>query len=491
MPEIRTYLQPVLHGAFHGFPVTRTVDDFDPYQRWMIERMVVMAKVLIAAFMGSGKTAAALRAFWEIRQHDPTCRALVVAPYEVARNTWPDEIMQWDFARSLTYSVAMGDVARRVQAVANKVDLTFINRENYGWLVQHMDKHHPGEWPWKILIYDEASRLKSGREHTDLGNLTEFGWLRQTEHRFQRIWELSGTPSSNGWMDLWGPIYLLDRGERLGRTLAAFRKRWFRHDGYTNKYEPHDFAEQDFRERLGDIMFCLREEDYINLPPLVLRDRFVPLSASDMKAYRAFERTLIFEEFDIEAANSAVLVNKLLQFANGSVYAQQDEMDEGPPIAMKVHDAKLHELDSILHETGGKPVLIMYSYKFDLWEITKKFPFVRVFGKTNTDLEDWNAGRIRAMAMHPASAGHGLNFQHGGHIAVWYGLNWSLELYQQAMKRLHRRGQEADRVFVYRILARDTMDEEVAWRLEDKGATQDRILDAFRVRVEQVMRMAA
>jgi len=485
MPGVRTYLQPRVHEAIYGFNVTRTIGDLDDYQHWMTKAILDHPAVMIAAFMGAGKTASAILAVYRMLQHYQV-KTLVIAPLEVAKNTWPDEFLEWDFARDMTYSVIIGDAARRAAAVRSDADVHIINRENIGWLVKHCDGVLGGYWPWNVLIYDEASRLKSGSDRTKNGNYTEFGWVKYIANRFWKKVELSGTPSPNGLIDLWGPMFVLDHGQRLGKNVTAYRDRWFKHNSYTNRYEPHDHSFEEITGRLKDIMFYLREDDHITLPPFVIQDRFVRLDDDIMAKYRAFKSTLVFEEFDIEAANNAVLVNKLLQFANGSVYDERDELDTGPPEALKVHNQKLHELDSILNEVGGRPVLIMYSYKFDLWEIRKKYPWMRVFGESNSDLADWNAGKIRAMLMHPASAAHGLNFQYGGNIAVWYGLNWSLELYLQAMRRIRRRGQKSDRVWIYRILARDTEDERVSRVLAEKDIVQDSILEEFHVSVERI-----
>lgn len=495
MPE-RRYWQPDVVEFVYGFERTLTTDDFDDYQWKMIELLLDHPALILGAFMGSGKTGCALYAAWKLIKAGAINKALVVAPLAVARDTWPEEILTWDFARELSYSVVVGSAEERLAALRQQADIHIVNRENYRWLLTTVGLRR---WPWDLLIYDEISRLKGGKRRRpktrnaegrkESGRLSEFGVLVRSREKFSRVWGLTGTPASNGIIDLWGPVFLLDNGLRLGSTRTKFLNRWFYTNPYSHKSIPHDHSEGEILDRIKDVMYCFDENEYSDLPPLVKRDRWVDLEPKHMQMYRRFERTLLLDEFDIEAVNSGVLANKLLQFANGSVYSDEDD-PEAPydkkkrPKAEHVHDRKLHELESVFSESGGRSVLIAYSYRFDLYAIKKRFPWVRVYGETNHDVRDWNAGKLRAMVMHPASAGHGLNLQWGSNIMCWFGLNWSLELYQQFNKRLHRRGQE-DRVWMYRILARGTKDGVVADALEEKGATQNRIVDAFRVSLKE------
>ena len=347
------------------------------------------------------------------------------------------------------------------------------------------------------MIYDEITRLKSGRLRSPgkkkgaANTGAEFRHLVQSRHKYKYVWGLTGTPATEGLTDLWGPIYLLDRGERLGSTRTKFLDRWFSYNQYKYKHIPFGHSEEEILDRIKDVMFCFKEEDYLELPPLVVKDRWVTLDPKHMDMYRKFKRTFVLNELDIEAINSAVLVNKLCQFANGSVYSNVDENEDpedhrsSKPEAKYVHDRKLSELESVFAESGGQPILIAYTYKFDVYAIKKRFPWVRVYGETPYDLEHWNRGKLRALVLHPASAGHGLNFQAGGHIAVLYGLCSSLELYSQLIKRIHRRGQKSDHVRLYRLLARGTHDGEVANALAEKGVTQERIVDRLKVSLEQ------
>lgn len=508
MKTVRTYYQADVVEVLDGLPPALTYENFEPYQRWMTDLMQRHDAVLMGAFMGSGKTATTLHAFTQCRARGEVTKGLVIAPLNVAKDTWPDEMLVWDFARNLTFSVIVGNAEERTAALQQDADIYFINRENLRWLYEKVGMRG---WKWDCLIYDEASRLAEGDKRTKptkrkdgsvgRSRLSEFGYLKKVRHRFKKVWELSGTPAPRGLVGLWGPIYILDGGNRLGSSKTAFHERWFRYNSYTYSHEPFDHSEAEITERLKDIMFCLNEEDYLDLPPVKTVDRFVTLDPKHMKQYRDFERTLALDEYNVEAATNGVLTNKLLQFANGSIYAEEDgDPSEAPDLKTKavakhIHNQKLDALGSIFQEAAGRSVLIAYSFKFDVQAIVKRYPFVRVYGSTPNDLQDWNRGKLRAMILHPASAGHGLNFQKGGNIAVWYGLNWSLELYQQFNKRLARRGQEADTVWLYRILARGTMDERTAQRLIEKGATQDRITDEFRVRAAQIrdwtQRMAA
>lgn len=490
MSERRQYLHADFVEILEGFDRTLTEDDFEPYQQWMLDLLLEKKHVLLGAFMGSGKTGVCLCAARKLLDAGEAKRVLVVAPLAVARDTWPDEIMAWDFARRFEFSVIVGSEEEREAARLRDCELHIVNRENFRWLYNRWGYR---SWPYDLLIYDEASRMKGGSAKTKPAQRkdgsvsqprrSEFGYLCHVRPKLKRVWELSGTPAPNGLEDLWGPIYLLDGGKRLGSAKYKFEQRWFERDKYTMRLTPHEHSHDEIMGRIKDVFFALKEEDYIELPDLVVRDRYVRLSDKHMRMYKEFERTLALEQYDIEAVNNGVLCNKLLQFANGSVYNEDGEDKH-------VHDRKLEELESIVAESGGRPLLIAYSYRFDLKAIKKKFPRFRIFGEGKDDLRDWNRGRLPGMILHPASAAHGLNFQHGGNIAVWYGLNWSLELYQQFIKRLHRRGQKAERVFMYRILAKATNDERVARLLSQKDTSQERITDSVRVRLDEIREAA-
>jgi Ruegeria phage superfamily II DNA/RNA helicase len=460
-----------------------TESNFEDYQHYMARLVYEKPWVYLAADMGLGKTAAVLKAVRRLLDEGVVRKVLIVAPLRVCENTWPEEIAKWDFAQALTYSLVIGTEEERNAARLEDTELHIINPANVVWLWKAWGARN---WPYDMLVYDEASRLKGGHKMTKpverkdgsvgVKRLSEFGVLSRVRFYFRKVVEMSGTPSPNGLQDLWGPMYVLDQGQRLGTTKTAFMQRWFAVNRYDYSITAHSHSFDEITGRIKDVMVSLREEDYLKLPPLIPNPIYVTLPPSVMARYREFERTMVDKEFDLEAVNGGVLTNKLLQFANGSMYVDDET-------AKPVHDLKLQALESVVEEACGEPMLIAYSFKFDLERIKKRFPKFRVFGESKSDKADWDAGRIPGLIIHPASAGHGLNFQYGGHIAVWYGLNWSLELYRQFIKRLHRRGQKRDHVMMHYILAKGTVDSDVLGVLQNKGATQDAITNAVRVRL--------
>lgn len=487
-------------------PEILDVEDFRPYQIWMANKAVELPRLLLGAEMGLGKTGSTLYATTRLLDAGEVRRVLIVAPLKVAEETWPAEIAKWRFARHLSYCVVTGTEQERLAALAQDrtVQITIINRENIKWLRKAL----PGRrWDFDMIIYDEASRLKSGRKKTQptvrkdgtVGTpaLTELGVFQQVRFKTKRVIELSGTPSPNGIIDLWGPMYLLDEGKRLGSSITAYRQRWFTENTRSKKFEPHEHSEKEVMDRIADVFFSLREEDYLKLPPLVPVDHYVTLPPKVMARYKSLEKEMALDVVNragerevIEAVNNGVLAGKLLQFANGSLYLG-DKYDEEtdqmlPKESVKVHELKLEKLDSIVEEAMGKPMLVAYSFKFDKEAIRNRYPFCRVYGESQHDMRDWNAGKIRMLLTHPLSAGHGLNFQRGSNIQVWYGLTHSLELYRQFIKRLHRSGQKAERVFLHRIMTKGTLDEELLPLLVQRGMTQDRISDRVRVRLERL-----
>lgn len=468
-----------------------TEQNLRKYQRWMSDTICEKPGVYLGADMGLGKTGSVLHAFVRSQNAGIVKHGLIIAPLYVAEETWTEEIAKWEFARHLKYRVVTGTEAERRAALRlGPGDLTIINRENLLWLLRTLGLKR---WCFDFIAYDEASRLKRGMTRTKANKrkdgteskprLTELGILDAVRFKTKKIVELSGTPAPNGLIDLYGPIYAIDRGQRLGTSMTAYKRRWFIEDKYTNKVEPRVGALEDITRALDGVFYSLRSEDYLDLPPLIEVDRPVTLNAREKALYKELERESAIEVEGrwgdpewIEAVNGGVLIGKLLQMANGSVYGE-DGTDH------PIHSKKLDALESIVEEAGGKPLLVAYSFKFDKDAILKRFPQARVFGEGENDKRMWNAGKIPMMLMHPASAGHGLNFQKGSNIAVWYGLTWSLELYQQFIKRLWRSGQTESRVFLYRILANGTADWDVLRALTAKGATQDAITETVRVRL--------
>lgn len=462
--------------------------DFRPYQDDMVETMVRIPAGLYGAHPGLGKTGAVLKALTILFARGEISKVLIVAPVHVANLTWPDEIATWTFSRHLRYSVITGTSQERLESLAIDAPIHIINRENLVWLKAQLGVRN---WKYDCLVYDEASRLKGGSKRTS-GNarkdgtmsrraISEFGTLAQMRYSFKRVIELSGTPASNGLVDLWGPLFLIDKGSRLGTSKDAFLKRWFTVDKYTRRVTPHAHSFDEIMGRIKEVFFSLSEADYLTLPPLVEVDHFVTLPPKARSLYDRFQRDCVLEEFDLEAVNGGVLTNKLLQMANGSFY-----LPDGS--SQFLHDAKLDVLDSIVQEACGVPVLCAYSFKSDVPRIKKRFPKMRVFGDSASDKRDWDSGRIPLMLLHPGSAGHGLNLQHSGNIMVWFGLNWSLELTQQFIKRVHRSGQKADKVCLHWILARDTVDLSVRRTLNRKDVTQEAIMDAVKMEVKKAKR---
>lgn len=514
------------------------------YQHFMAGKIEEEDILFLAAEMGLGKTVAVLTAIARMKAKGtlPPGPVLIIAPLLVAQETWPLEIEKWEHTKHLSYVLiraedgdddvvaACNEAARGARALArieghmsatvarlaNKfgtkerakvkdrirrekmmvdADIHIINRELIPWL----KKAWRGAWPYKFIVYDEASRLKRGSKKTKQpkklltvsavdelvygkeeqlaggGNMSEFGALVQLRPFFDKVIELSGTPAPKGLHDLWGPFKVLDMGQRLGTSMSAFDARWFEKNPYTYEIKPHDHSFGEIMGRVSDVMVALKERDYLELPPRIDNPVYVDLSPKLLDAYHTFEKTLYLEMHDIEAVSSGVLTNKLLQFANGSIYDAEGN-------DKFLHDLKIRALESIVEEAAGAPILVGYEFKFDLTAIRKRWPKAVLVGEKNW-LSRWNRGEIDMLVCHPASAGHGLNIQFGGNIGVWYGLTWSLEFYLQFIKRLHRNGQKADRVWMHHILARGTMDETMWENLKVEGQTQERITDAVRVRL--------
>lgn len=475
----------------HGPPRnTFSEANMRPYQLWMADKMCELRGSLVGAEMGLGKTGASILAMKRMLYEGYISRPLVIAPLYVAEWTWPDEFRTWDFARDIPFRVVTGTAEERIAALKYPAVVTIINRENLRWL---HEQYGSRPWPFDSIWYDEVSRLKQGlirvhqsKEQRKKGvkaGFTELGVIQARRGQTKRFVGLSGTPAPNGLIDLWGPIFACDAGQRLGTSITAYKQRWFKEDKYDYSITAFPHSEKEIMSKIGDVFYSLRAEDYLKLPKLITVDHMVKLPPKARQIYREMEREMGIEMRNragdpvfIEAVNNGVLVNKLLQLCNGSIY---DETKEDIP----VHTAKIEVLESIMEEAAGKPVLVGYSFKFDKDVIRKKFPYVRILGESANDIRDWNDGKIRMLLTHPASAGHGLNLQHGSNIAVWYGLTWSLELYLQFLKRLHRPGQTAARVFLHHIIAEDTVDENVVALWSQRGATQDQITDVVRVRL--------
>jgi SNF2 family DNA or RNA helicase len=444
------------------------------YQRYAIEKIIELSACGLFLDMGMGKTVSTLTAIQEL-MHDyfEVTKTLIIAPLRVARMTWSSEIEKWDHLQDLKLSKVLGSERDRLRALEADADIYIINRENTEWLVNHFGR----AWPFDMVVIDELSSFKSNKSR-------RFKALRKVRPLINRIVGLTGTPTPNGLIDLWPQIYLLDRGERLGKTITGYRQEYFDpgqrnwQTGVIYNYALKDGAEKIIYKKISDICISMKAEDYLEVPELKEIPIEVELDPKDYKKYKQLERELLLplsDAEDIEALTAATLSNKLLQMANGAVY------DEKRKVHL-IHDEKLKALEEIIEAANGKPVIVYYNYKHDLESIKRYFKDVRTL-ETEEDISDWNAGRVPILALHPASAGHGLNLQHGGNIIVWFGLNWSLELYQQANARLHRQGQTS-KVTAYLLVTKDTIDEDVVAALRSKNCTQDNLLNALKARIK-------
>lgn len=423
--------------------------------------------------MGLGKSVITLSAIFDLCLDSfLVCKVLVIAPLRVARDTWPAEIKKWDHLKGLSYSVAVGTEKERIDALKKQSTLYIINRENVDWLV-----HKSGiPFHFDMVVIDELSSFKSY-------GAKRFKSLLKVRPSVKRIVGLTGTPSSNGLMDLWAEFRILDLGQRLGRYISHYRNTYFKPDKRNAQiifsYKPLPGAEEEIYKQISDITISMKSTDYLKMPEYVSNEVFVTLSDKEWKVYSEFKEEMVANlgDEEIDAVNAAVLSGKLLQMANGAVYDSENK-------AHMIHDKKLDALEDLIEGANGKPVLVAYWYKHDLERIKERFPVRQI--QSSKDIEDWNDGTIPVAVIHPASAGHGLNLQSGGSTLIWFGLTWSLELYQQTNARLYRQGQR-DTVIVHHIITKNTIDEDVLLALTKKEKTQDALIDAVKANLE-VMR---
>lgn len=424
--------------------------------------------------MGMGKTAVSLTAAEKLLyDYFAVRRVLVIAPLKPAKETWPPEVQKWDHLKHLTLSMILGSAQERIAALNCDADIYIINRENVVWLVDY----YKSKWPFDMVIIDELSSFKSSKAQ-------RFRALKKVRKYIKRIVGLTGTPSPNGLLDLWPEMYLLDEGKALGKTLTSYRDMYFLPDKRNAttifSWKPKAGAEEAIYEKLGGLCISMKAADYLQLPERLFLRREVKMSEKAMSLYKTLERdTLLpFADGDIDAPTAAVLTNKLLQAAGGAAY------DENGNIKY-LHEDKLEALDQLIEEANGQPVLVFYAFKHERDRIMARYSEA-VDIKEDSAVTRWNKGEIPIMLAHPASAGHGLNLQAGGHIAIWYGLPTSLELYQQANKRLHRPGQK-ETVLIHHILMKGTYDYKV---LDDiltpKEVRQNALLEALKARIKEV-----
>lgn len=423
--------------------------------------------------MGLGKSVITLTAIFDLVLDSFLIRkVLVIAPLRVARDTWPFEIEKWDHLKGMTYSVAIGTEQERKFALMRNVDVYIINRENVDWLVNKSGL----PFDFDMVVVDELSSFKAYSSK-------RFKALRRVRPKVKRIVGLTGTPSGNGLMDLWAEIGILDMGQRLGRFITHYRNKFFtpekRNQLVVFSYKPLPGAEDEIYRLISDITISMKNTDYIKLPELVMNEIPVRLSEKEQKVYDTIKRDLVLslEGHEIDALNAASLSNKLLQMANGAVYA-----DDGS--VAKIHDRKLDALEDIIEAANGKPVLVAYWFKHDLERIINRFPAEKL--DSTASIRRWNDGKIPLAVIHPASAGHGLNLQAGGSTLVWFGLTWSLELYQQTNARLWRQGQK-DTVVIHHIITKSTIDEDVIRALKRKDKVQSALINAVKANLKEAV----
>ena len=448
---------------------------YNPHEYQSYATEFILSHPISAVFleMGLGKSVITLSAIFDLCLDSfLVCKVLVIAPLRVARDTWPAEINKWDHLKGLSYSVAVGTEKERIDALKKQSTLYIINRENVDWLV-----HKSGiPFQFDMVVIDELSSFKSY-------GAKRFKSLLKVRPSVKRIVGLTGTPSSNGLMDLWAEFRILDLGQRLGRYISHYRNTYFKPDKRNAQiifsYKPLPGAEEEIYKQISDITISMKSTDYLKMPEYVSNEVFVTLSDKEWKVYSDFKKDMVANlgDEDIDAVNAAVLSGKLLQMANGAVYDSENK-------AHVIHDKKLDALEDLIEGANGKPVLVAYWYKHDLERIKDRFPVRQI--QSSKDIEDWNNSKIPIAVIHPASAGHGLNLQSGGSTLIWFGLTWSLELYQQTNARLYRQGQR-DTVIVHHIITKNTIDEDVLLALAKKEKTQDALIDAVKANLE-VMR---
>lgn len=443
--------------------------DYQKYATVFIEEHPVSAILLD---MGLGKSVITLTAINDLLFDSfEIHRVLVIAPLRVARDTWPTELEKWEHLHGLIYSVAVGTEVQRKAALLQKADIFIINRENVEWLVEKSGL----PFDYDMVVVDELSSFKSYQAK-------RFRSLMKVRPFVKRITGLTGTPSSNGLMDLWAEYKLLDMGKRLGRFITHFREAYFvpdkRNQQIVFSYKPKPGAEEAIYRLVSDITISMKSTDYLKMPECVINEVPVRLSEKEMECYQTLKDDLILslDGQDIDAANAVGLSNKLTQMANGAVYGEENNV-------IPIHDRKLDALEDLIEAANGKPVLVAYWFKHDLSRIEERLHKRHIpFSKLDTadSIKRWNNGELPVALVHPASAGHGLNLQSGGSTLIWFGLTWSLELYQQTNARLRRQGQTDDTVIIHHLIAEDTIDEKIMSALKKKDKTQSALIDAVK-----------
>lgn len=442
------------------------------YQRYAAEFIITHPVAALLLDMGLGKTSITLTAINDLLfDRFEIHKVLVVAPLRVARDTWGTEIEKWEHLKNLRYSVVVGTERERLNALRTSADVYIINRENIQWLVEESGL----PFDFDMAVIDELSSFKNHQSK-------RFRAFMKSRPKLKRIVGLTGTPAGNGLMDLFAEFKLLDMGERLGRLIGQYRNAYFQPDKRNGmviySYKPLPNAEQQIYDKISDITISMKAADHLKMPELISAEYTVQLSEKEREKYDHLKKELVLstEDNEVTAANAASLTNKLSQMANGAVYSDDESIIE-------IHDRKLDALEDIIESMNGKPLLIAYWFKHDLERIRKQFDVREI--KSSEDISDWNSGKIPVALIHPASAGHGLNLQSGGSALVWFGLTWSLELYQQTNARLWRQGQSADTVVIQHIIAKGTIDEQIMKVLKSKDTTQAALITAVKAEVHK------
>ena len=444
------------------------------YQRDCAQHIIDNERCALFVDMGLGKTVSTLTALEFLMYQDlDVNKVLIIAPKRVIETVWSQEATKWEHTRRFTFSTITGTAQQRAEAISKKAHIYLISRDNVMWLCQNFAKELRS---FDALIIDELSSFKNPSSK-------RFKELRKVIRNFKRVVGLTGTPAPNGLIDLWAQVYLLDQGERLGKTLTAYRNAYFdpdaRNGAIVYSYKPKKGSDAIIQSKLSDIVISMKTEDYLQLPDVVYIDVPIALDSAMQKQYDEFERDQVLSLDDtVNAANAAALTNKLLQFANGAIYNEERDV-------ICLHDAKIDTIKDIVESEEGN-VLIAYAYEHDLTRLQEALKVYKpqTINSINA-IERWNRGEIKVLLAHPASAGHGLNLQQGGSLVVWFGLTWSLELYQQFNKRLHRQGQKCA-VRIMHLVTKGTMDERVCKVLAGKDATQNSLIEALKARMREV-----
>ena len=483
------------------------------YQSFATDFILSHPVAAILLQMGLGKSVISLTAMLELFRRGEIRKALVIAPLRVARDTWPEEIRKWDHLRDLTYSVAIGSPDERRKALAVSPQITLINRENVPWLVKELCSM----FDYDMVVIDELSSFKNWQAQ-------RFRALMKVRPKVKRIVGLTGTPSPNGYMDLFAEYRILDMGERLGRFIGGYREQYFVPDrwgyGQVFSWKLRPGADEAIWRRISDITVSMKSVDHLKMPECVMNKVSVHMDEKEKNQYETLKEELFLrvaskdvsintcgpkgsrgrsrnkgtafpvpcsagteepsmtfrpafsEILTIDAKNASVLCGKLAQLSNGAVYTDNGQVAH-------IHDRKLDALEDLIESAGGNPLLVAYWFQHDLWRMKERFPDLRVL-RSSEDIRDWNAGKIPLAAIHPASAGHGLNLQAGGSTLVWFGLTWSLELYQQTNARLWRQGQKAETVVIHHLVTEGTIDERILQALKGKDHSQDRLIEAVK-----------